>query len=182
MAKESTQHKLDRVRKPRVQITYDVEINGAMQLKELPFVVGVLGDFSGNPDQPLPPLQERKFRQIDRDNFDQVLGGMARRVAFRVDDKLTGSGDNKLAVELRFKSMYDFSPENVAKQVPPLNKLLETRDKLKNLLNKMEGNDKLEELLHNIIKSTDARAELSKTLGVEAPPAGGEPPTGDKES
>jgi type VI secretion system protein ImpB len=176
MARESTQHKLDRVRKPRVQITYDVEINGAMQLKELPFVVGVLGDFSGKPDQPLPPLKDRKFVQIDRDNFDSVLEAMNPRVAFRVDDKLSGTEGNQINVELRFKSMDDFSPENVARQVDPLRKLLDTRDKLKNLLNRMDGNDKLEELLSQIIGNSDTRDELSKSLGIE----GGGP--GEKES
>jgi type VI secretion system protein ImpB len=168
MAKESTQHKLDRVRKPRVQITYDVELNGAMQLKELPFVVGVLGDFSGKPDQALPPLKERKFVQIDRDNFDSVLAAMNPRVAYRVDDKLSGKEGNQINVELRFKSIDDFAPENVAKQVDPLRKLLETRDKLKNLLNRMDGNDKLEELLTQIINSADTRDQLGKSLGIEA--------------
>ncbi|MEX2119689.1 MAG: type VI secretion system contractile sheath small subunit [Pirellulales bacterium] len=167
MAKESTQHKLDRVRKPRVQITYDVEIDGAMQLKELPFVVGVLGDFSGKPDQPLPVMKDRKFVEIDRDNFDKVLAGSKPRVAFRVDDKLTGKEGSQLNVELRFSSLEDFEPENVVKQVEPLKKLLETRDKLKNLLNKMEGNDKLVELLDDVIKSTEHREQLSKPLGVE---------------
>ncbi|HEY5312012.1 MAG TPA: type VI secretion system contractile sheath small subunit [Pirellulales bacterium] len=166
--KESTQHKLDRVRKPRVQITYDVEINGAMQLKELPFVMGVLGDFSGKPDQPLPPLKERKFLEIDRDNFDKVLAGANPRVAIRVDDKLTGKEGSQINVELRFKSLDDFSPENVVKQVEPLRKLLETRDKLKNLLNKMEGNDKLEAQLEEIIKNTESRDELKKALGLGA--------------
>lgn len=167
MGKESTQHKLDRVRKPRVQITYDVEINGAMQLKELPFVVGVMGDYSGKPDKPLPPLKDRKFVEIDRDNFDKVLAGMAPRLAFRIDDKLTGKEGQQLNVELRFASMDDFSPENVVKQVEPMRRLLETRDKLKNLLNKMEGNDKLEEMLEDIIRNTEHREKLSKDLGVE---------------
>ena len=182
MAKESTQHKLDRVRKPRVQITYDVEINGAMQLKELPFVVGVMGDFTGKSDKPLPALKDRKFIQIDRDNFDQVLAGMNPRAAFRVDDKLTGKEGNQLNVELRFKNMDDFAPENVVKQVDPLRKLLETRDKLKNLLNRMDGNDKLEELLSGIIGNTETRAQLSKSLGLEeTPPAGGTGGEGEKE-
>ncbi len=167
MAKESTQHKLDRVRKPRVQITYDVEVNGAMQLKELPFVVGVMGDFSGKQEKPLPPLKDRKFIQIDRDNFDQVLAGVNPRAAFRVDDKLTGKEGNQFNVDLRFKSMDDFAPENVAQQVDPLRKLLETRGKLKDLLNRMDGNDKLDELLHQILESTEARAQLQKTLGIE---------------
>ncbi|MHB0955506.1 MAG: type VI secretion system contractile sheath small subunit [Pirellulaceae bacterium] len=166
MGKESTQHKLDRVRKPRVQITYDVEINGAMQLKELPFVVGVMGDYSGKPDKPLPPLKDRKFVEIDRDNFNKVLAGMAPRLAFRVDDKLSGKEGQELNVELQFASMDDFSPENVVKQVEPMRRLLETRDKLKNLLNKMEGNDKLEEMLEDIIKNTEHREKLSKDLGV----------------
>jgi type VI secretion system protein ImpB len=177
MAKESTQHTLDRVRKPRVQITYDVEVNGAMQLKELPFVVGVMGDFSGKPEKALPPLKDRKFVQIDRDNFDQVLAGMNPRATFRVDDKLTGTEGNQINVELKFKSMDDFAPENVAKQVDPLRKLLETREKLKNLLNRMDGNDKLEELLDGILKNTESREQLSKTLGIE--PGGG---SGGKES
>src|ERR1051326_3212921 len=164
---ESLQHKLDRVRKPRVQITYDVEIDGAMQLKELPFVVGVLGDFSGNPDKPLPPMKDRKFVQVDRDNFDQVLAGMAPRLAYRVDDKLSGKEGQQLNVELRFKNMDDFNPENVAKQIPALAKVLETRDKLKNLLNKMEGNDRLEEQLAGIIKNTEQRDQLKKTLGLD---------------
>lgn len=171
MAKESTQHKLDRVRKPRVQITYDVEIDGAMQLKELPFVVGVMGDFSGKPDQPLPPMKERKFVEIDRDNFDKVLAGTKPRLAFRVDDKLSGKEGSQLNVELRFQNLEDFEPENVVKQVEPLRKLLETRDKLKNLLNKMEGNDKLVELLDDVVKSTEARGQLAKPLGVEGSPA-----------
>ena len=168
MGKESTQHKLDRVRKPRVQITYDVEIDGAMQLKELPFVMGVMGDFSGNPDQPLPPLKDRKFVEIDRDNFDKVLAGTKPRLAFRVDDKLTGKADSKLNVELRFSNLDDFSPENVVKQVAPLRKLLETRDQLKNLLNKMEGNDKLAEQLDAVIKNTEAQKSLATPLGVES--------------
>lgn len=165
MAKESTQHKLDRVRKPRVQITYDVEINGAMKLKELPFVVGVMGDFSGNPDKALPPLKDRKFIEIDRDNFDKVLAGCAPRLAYRIDDKLSGEEDKQINVELRFKTLDDFSPENVVRQVEPMRKLLETRDRLKNLVNKMEGNDKLEARLQEILENTEIRESLKKDLG-----------------
>ncbi|MCH7990216.1 MAG: type VI secretion system contractile sheath small subunit, partial [Planctomycetes bacterium] len=163
--KESLQHKLDRVRKPRVQITYDVEVGDAMETKELPFVVGVMGDFSGNPDQPLPALKDRKLVEIDRDNFNKVLAGMKPRLAFRTDDKLSGKDDSQLNVELRFKNLDDFAPENVAKQIEPLNKLLVQRDKLKNLLNKLEGNDKLEELLQNVLQNADALDELTKELG-----------------
>lgn len=166
MAKESLQHKLDRVRKPRVQITYDVEVGDAMEIKELPFVVGVMGDFSGNPDQPLPKLQDRKLVEIDRDNFNKVLAGMKPRLAFRADDKLSGKDDSQLNVELRFKKLDDFSPDQVAKQIEPLNKLLQQRQKLKTLLNKLEGNDKLEELLQNVLENADALDELSKELGV----------------
>jgi type VI secretion system protein ImpB len=165
--KESTQHKLDRVRKPRVQITYDVEVNGAMQLRELPFVLGVLGDFSGKPDpeNPLPPVKDRKFVEIDRDNFNKVMSGMSPRLAMRVDDKLTGQEGRQINVELKFKDLDDFSPENVINQVEPLKKLLETRGKLKDLLSKMDGNDKLEELLEKIVKETGSRDEVAKALG-----------------
>jgi type VI secretion system protein ImpB len=116
MARESTQHKLDRVRPPRVHMTYDVEIGDAIVMKELPFVVGVLADLSGKPDEPLPLLRDRKFVDIDRDNFNEVLKGAKPRLAFRVDNKLT-SDDTKLGVELRFTNMDDFEPERVVQQV-----------------------------------------------------------------
>ena len=164
MAKESTQHKLDRVRKPRVQITYDVEVNGAMKLKDLPFVVGVLGDFSGNPDKPLPALKDRKFVEIDRDNFDKVLSGCAPRLAYRVEDKLSGDQGKEINVELKFKNLDDFSPENVVKQIAPMRELLEARDRLKNLVNKLEGNDKLEEQLQKILENTELREKLKQEL------------------
>lgn len=173
---ESLQSKLDRVRKPRVQIKYEVEENGAMVMKELPFVVGVLADLSGKSDKPLPPLRDRKFVNIDRDTFDEVLAGMAPRLAFRVDDKMTGTEGQEIAVELRFKSYDDFSPANVAKQVEPLRKLLETRGKLKDLLNRMDGNDKLEAQLNEIIKNTETRDQLGKALGI-----GGEGDKGGEE-
>ena len=118
MAKESLQHTLDRVRSPRVQITYDVEVGDAIEMKEIPFVVGVLADLSGKPDEPLPKMKERKFVEIDRDNFNNVLAGMKPRLAYRVDNKLTNDG-TQLAVELRFKSLDDFHPEQIAKQVDP---------------------------------------------------------------
>ena len=175
MGKESTQHKLDRVRKPRVQITYDVEVNGAMQLKELPFVVGVMGDFSGKPGQPLPALKERKFVEIDRDNFDKVLAGMNPRLAFRVDDKLTGKKDSQLPIELKFQKLEDFEPANVAKQVEPLRKLLETRDQLKDLMNKLDGNDVLDGMLEDIIKNTETRGQLTKPLGLEGSESADQP-------
>lgn len=167
MAKESLQHTLDRVRAPRVQITYDVEIGDAIQMKEIPFVVGVLGDLSGNPDEPLPKLKERKFIEIDRDNFNTVLAGMKPRLAYRVDNKLTDD-DSKLGVELRFNSLDDFHPERVVAQVTPLRKLAEARRKLSDLLNKLDGNDKLEELLKEVMNSTEELEKLGKEAGVES--------------
>jgi type VI secretion system protein ImpB len=166
MAKESLQHTLDRVRAPRVQITYDVEVGDAIQMKEIPFVVGVMADLSGKPDQPLPKLKERKFIEIDRDNFNNVLEGMKPRVAYRVDNKLTDD-DGQIAVELRFKSMDDFHPERVAEQVGPIRKLVEARKRLSEMLNKLDGNDKLDELLQDIISSTDSLEKLSKETGVQ---------------
>lgn len=165
--KESTQHKIDRVRPPRVHITYDVEVGGAIEMKELPFVVGVLGDFSGKPDQPLPKMKDRKLVEIDRDNFNQVLAGMKPRLAYRVDNKLTGDG-SQMNVEMRFNSIEDFEPDRVVQQVEPLRKLVEARHKLSDLLSKMDGNDRLEELLHDVINNSGAQQQLSKELGLEA--------------
>ena len=164
--KESLQHKLDRVRAPRVQITYDVEIGDAIEMKEIPFVVGVLADLSGKPDEPLPKLKDRKFVEIDRDNFDKVLEGMKPRAAFKVDNKITGD-DTKLGVDVRFSSLDDFHPERVAEQVPPLAKLVEARRRLADLMSKLEGNDKLNDLLQDVIGSTDALQKLGKEAGVE---------------
>ncbi len=166
--KESVQHKIDRVRAPRVQITYDVEIGEAIEMKEIPFVVGVLADLSGKPDEPLPKLKDRKFVEIDRDNFDNVLAGMKPRLAFKVDNKLTGD-ETKMAVELRFKSLDDFPPEQVARQVEPLRKLVEARGRLSDLLNKLDGNDKLDDLLQEVISSTDTLQKLGMETGVMNP-------------
>jgi type VI secretion system protein ImpB len=168
---ESLQHKLDRVRRPRVQITYDVETNGAMQKVELPFVVGVLADLSGNPKDPPKPLKDRKMVQIDRDNFNDVLAKTAPRLAFRVQNRLTDE-DTKLAVELNFKHIDDFEPARVAEQIPALRELLQMRQKLNQLLSKMEGNDKLEALLSDVLNNTEKAASLAKELGIEAPGAG----------
>lgn len=165
MGSESLQHKLDRVRRPRVQITYDVETNGAMQKIELPFVVGVLADLSGAPKDALKPLKERKVVSVDRDNFDEVLEKATPRVAMKVDNKLTG-GETKLAVELNFKKMDDFEPANVAQQVPALKELLEMRGRLTQLLSKMEGNDKLEALLADVMSNTEKAMELAKQMGI----------------
>ncbi len=168
MARKSLQHTLDRVRAPRVQITYDVEIGDAIEKKEIPFVVGVLGDFSGKPDEPLPKLKDRKFVEIDRDNFDGVLAGTKPRLAFRVDNKLTDD-NTQLGVELRFKSLDDFHPEQVAQQIDPVRKLLEARRKLSDLVSKLDGNDKLDEILQDIISSTESLQKLAKEAGVAKP-------------
>jgi len=165
--KESTQHKLDRVRSPRVHITYDVEIGGAIENKELPFVLGVMGDYSGMPEEQLPRVRDRKFVEIDRDNFDQVLAAMKPRLAYRVDNKLTNDG-GKMGVEINFKSLDDFHPDSVVQQVEPLRKLVEARKKLSDLLSKMDGNDKLEQILNDIVTNTGAQQQLSAALGLES--------------
>jgi type VI secretion system protein ImpB len=167
MARESTQHKLDRVRPPRVQITYDVETGGAIEMKELPFVMGVMSDLSGKPDQPLPGLKDpkRKFVEIDRDNFNDVMKGMAPRLAYKVDNKMTND-DSKIGVELRFSNIDDFSPEQVAEQVEPLKKLVEVRKQLSALLAKTDGNDKLAEKLQEIIGNTELQQKIGKESGL----------------
>ena len=173
MGKESVFGKKERIRPPRVHISYDVELNGAQQLKELPFVVGVLADLSGNPSDPLPKPMDRKFTDIDRDNFDDILKSMKPRLAYKVDNKLADD-DSELSVELNFEKMADFTPENVARQVGPLNDLVEVRTKLKALLSKTEGNDRLEELLEAIMDNSEMRDKLKDVLGAEAPGEGQE--------
>jgi type VI secretion system protein ImpB len=168
MASESLQKKLSRVRRPRVQITYDVETNGAMQKIELPFVVGVVADLSGQPKEALRPLKERKFVNIDRDNFNDVLAKSAPRLTMKVQNRLTGE-DTKLAVELNFKSIDDFEPAKVAEQVAPLKELLDMRHRLTQLLTKMEGNDKLDQLLADVLSNTEKAVQLAKEMGIEAP-------------
>jgi type VI secretion system protein ImpB len=164
---ESLQHKLDRVRPPRVQITYDVEIGGAILKKELPLVVGVLADLSGNPEQPLPKLRQRKFVEIDRDNFNEVLAAAAPRVTLRVDNKLTKDSNSKVNVELKFHEIDDFSPLNVMLQVEPLRKLFEARQKLTDLLGKLDGNDALDSMLQEIVANTDALKQLQGATSTE---------------
>lgn len=166
-SKESIQHKIDRVRPPRVQITYDVEVGGAIELKELPFVVGVMGDFVGKPEEPLPAIKNRKFVEIDADNFNQVMAGMKPRVAFSVDNKLQDDG-SKLGVDLKFNSIEDFEPDSVVQQVEPLRKLVEARQKLSDLRSKMDGNEKLENMLNDIIADADKQKQLADTLGLGA--------------
>jgi len=161
MAKESTQKKLTRVRPPRVQISYDVQIGDAIENKELPFVLGVTGDYTGH-NKDLPPLKERKFVNIDRDNFDNVLDGMAPSLSMRVDNKLDEASDSKLSVELKFNKLEDFEPQNVAKQVKPLEQLLGIRSRLSDLKNKLGGNDRLEELLDSAVRDTEKLRQISQ--------------------
>jgi len=170
---ESVHEKLKRVRKPRVHITYDVETEGAMVEKELPFVVGVVGDFSGNPTEKLKPMKDRKFIQIDRDNFNDVMQRMTPGLNLRVENTIADDG-TEMAVQLKFDSLDDFDPTNVAKQVEPLRKLLETRDKLRDLLTKVDLSDDLEGVLEQVLQNTDELKKLSSELGVDIPSEGGE--------
>jgi type VI secretion system protein ImpB len=156
---ESTQKKLSRIRPPRVQITYDVEIGDAIQMKELPFVAGIMADLSGKPAEALPKLKDRKFVEIDRDNFNDVLASCAPRLALSVDNRLA-KDDTKLNVELKFRSIGDFNPAEVVKQIEPLNKLFEARQRLMDLLAKLDGNDKLDALLQEIVDNPDNQKAL----------------------
>jgi len=166
MAKESTQHKLDRVRSPRVHITYDVEVGDAIELKELPFVMGVMADLSGQPREPLARMKDRRFVEITPDNFDSVLESFKPHVAFAVDNKLSEDPNaGQLKVDLDFKSLDDFEPTNVAKQVKPLKELLDLRTKLSDLRGALQGNDKLDELLMDAAGNTDKLNRLKKEIG-----------------
>ncbi len=165
---KSVHDKLSKVRKPRVHITYDVETEGATEIKELPFVVGVMGDFSGDPTEPLKPLKDRKFIQIDRDNFDQVLRRMAPGLNMRVENTLKGDG-SEMAVSLKFESMEDFEPGRVVEQVEPLRKLMQTRNKLRDLMTKADNSEKLESLLEQVLQNQGQLEDLTKELGASAP-------------
>jgi type VI secretion system protein ImpB len=177
---ESTQKVLSRVRPPRVQITYDVEIGGAIEKKQLPYIVGLMADLSGQPSEPLPKAKDRKFIEIDRDNFDEVLAAAAPRLAIRVPSKLKPDANEMLNVELKFKSMDDFGPVAVVQQIEPLRKLFEARNRLRDLLTKLDGNDELDSILREVVASTEERAKLRGELGATAaggdaaPPAGGD--------
>jgi type VI secretion system protein ImpB len=161
----SIHKKLERVRKPRVHITYEVETEGAMVVKELPFVVGILGDFSGNaPTQPLKPLKDRKFIQIDRDNFNDIMARMTPGANLRVENTLKGDG-SELPVQLKFDSMDDFEPGRVVEQVEPLRKLLETRNKLRDILTKVDRSEDLEALLEKVLQNSEDLKKLQGELG-----------------
>lgn len=160
---ESLQQKLLRVRPPRVKITYDVETGGAIEKKELPFNVAILSNLSGKPAEALPKLKDRKFVEIDRDNFNDVLAGSAPRVAFQVTNTLAGDG-SKVNVELNFREMGDFEPVAVIKQVEPLRKLFEARQRLLDLLTSLDGNDSLDALLEDVVTSTEKQKQLKQEL------------------
>jgi type VI secretion system protein ImpB len=168
MPKESIHKKIARIRPPRVHITYEVETGGEPEKKEIPFVVGVFADLSGQPDQPLPAIKDRKFVEVDRDNFDQVMAKMSPRLAFKVDNTLSND-DTKLGVELRFSKMEDFAPQNVVEQVEPLRKLLELRRKLSNLRSSLYGNEKLELMLQEVLHNTEALSKLRSEVGLPEP-------------
>jgi len=168
---ESIHQKLSRVRKPRVHITYEVETEGAMVLKELPFVVGIMGDFSGDPTQPLKSLKDRKFVQIDRDNINGVMASMTPGLNLKVDNKLADDG-SQMAVSLKFNSMDDFEPARVVDQVEPLRKLLETRNKLRDLMSKVDRSENLEVLLERILQNEKQLKTLSGELGIQGQDGG----------
>ena len=162
----SVHSKLNRVRKPRVHITYDVETDGAEIKRELPFVMGVMGDFSGDPTQPLRPMAERKFTQIDRDNFNDIMARMSPGLNMKVENTLADDG-SEMAVNLKFSSMDDFDPARVVEQVPALKSLLETRNKLRDLMSKADRSDELEGLLEKVLQNNDELKALSSELGLD---------------
>jgi type VI secretion system protein ImpB len=165
---ESLQHKLDRVRSPRVHITYDVETGGAIEKKELPFVMGVFGDFTGMPEQPLARLKDRKFVEIGPDNFDSVLAAMKPHLQFKVENKLSEDPDaGQLAVNLHFQSLEDFEPAKVAQQVKPLKELLDLRTKLSDLRGTLQGNDKLDEVLQETLRNAEKLGRLKSEVQVK---------------
>ena len=165
---ESVNSKLDRVRSPRVHIKYEVETGGAIEMKELPFVMGVLGDFTGQPEEPLAKLKERKFVEVTPDNFDDVLKSMKPHLAFSVDNLLSDESDaGKINVDLRFQSLDDFSPERIAQQVEPLRKLLDLRSRLADLRGSLQGNDKLDEIIQNTLSGAGSLDKLKAEITPE---------------
>jgi type VI secretion system protein ImpB len=162
----SVHDKLERVRKPRVHITYQVETEGAAVVRELPFVVGFMGDFSGDPTEPLKSMKDRKFIQIDRDNFNDVMARMTPGLNLKVENTLKGDG-SEMAVNLKFKSMSDFEPAKVVEQVEPLKRLMDTRNKLRDLMSKVDRSEDLEQVLDRVLQNSDDLKKLSESLGVK---------------
>ena len=162
---ESIHDKLKRVRKPRVHITYDVETNGALDKKEIPFVMGVMGDYSGDNTETKKQLKDRKFSQIDRDNINEVMSNISPQLSMKVDNTLANDG-SEMQVNLNFKTMEDFEPHRVVAQVESLSKLMEARNKLRDILTKADRSEKLEELLEDVLSSTESFKSISDELGV----------------
>ena len=163
---DSIHDKLKRVRKPRVHITYDLETNGAVAEKELPFVMGVMGDYSGDNTANKKPLKERNFANIDRDNFNEIMGKISPELQLKVENTLEADG-SEMSVNLKFKNMEDFEPHKIVEQVESLKKLLDTRNKLRDLLTKADRSDELESLLEQVLSNSEAISSLSQELGVD---------------
>lgn len=161
----SIHDRLKRVRKPRVHITYDVETDGAVLEKELPFVVGVMGDFTGDSTKPLKPLKDRRFVQIDKDNINEVMRNMSPGLNLKVENTLENDG-SEMAVNLEFNSMEDFEPASIVDQVEPLNKLMDTRNQLRDLMTKIDRSEELEGIMEKVLQNTDDLDELAKALEV----------------
>jgi len=167
---ESTQKKLSRIRPPRVQITYDLETGGAIEMKELPLVVGILADLAGHPENPLPPVKARKFVDIDRDNFNDVLSSIGPRLQISAENRLRDEGGS-MPLELRFRKLDDFRPEAVVQQVEPLRQLFLARQRLNDLLAKLDGNDDLDALLQDVASNTESQQQLKQLTQGETPNA-----------
>jgi type VI secretion system protein ImpB len=163
---DSIHDKLKRVRKPRVHITYDLETNGTVVEKEIPFVMGVMGDYSGDNTENKKPLKERKFSQIDRDNFNEIMSKVNPQLRMKVENMLEGDG-SEMSVNLDFKSMDDFEPHRIVEQIEPLKKLMDTRNKLRDLLTKADRSEELESILEDVLSNTNALSSLSSELGVK---------------
>ena len=161
-------NRLERERRPRVHIKYEVETGGALVERELPFVVGVMGDFSGNPTEPLRPLKDRKFVQIDKENFNEVMERIAPELNIRVKNTLAGD-DSEIPVQMKFRSMTDFEPGSIAQQVPALKKLLDTRNQLRDLMTKVDRSTDLENLLERVLQNETELKTLSSQLGADKP-------------
>src|SRR5262245_18345110 len=172
MARENTQHKVNRYKQTRVKITYDLHTGNAIDKKELPFVMAVLGDSTGHPTEPLPRLKDRTFVEIDGNNFDNVLEGMKPHLAFNVDNKLSNDPNAQLKVNLHFKTMDDFEPENVAKQVPALKALLDLRTRLSDLRGTLQVKPELDEILLETVKNTEKLEKLKGEVGSDQPEGG----------
>lgn len=160
---ESIHDRLKRVRPPRVNISYEVELGDAIEMKELPFVMGILGDFTGQPTEPQERLKDRKFTEVNPDNFDEVLASMKPHLAYSVENKLSDDPEaGKLSVDLNFRSLDDFDPDRVAQQVPALKKLLDLRQELADLRGSLQGNDELEEILQSMV-TDDSKLDKLKS-------------------